>query len=392
MTCVLVTSVCSHHGRHLVRALRERGHEVIGLDGRLHGHSDSGPGAATLTIPADLDLIMSWPADQNSLALALSRADAIIHLIPPVHPMDLDLLQRPPASPSAALTEMITLLRAAVTAGIRRFVLQSSLMVYGEGRYIDEDGQPQPARRMVEDLQAGIWQAKGLRGQPIAAMPTPEDTPTSPLSEAAKLCLLRERMVRIWARATGADVAVLRMGRLYGTPMAGDITVGGEIGLMVAAILRGEPPVLLEDGGQTDDWLYVGDAAHAMCLALTACDRDLPPLNITTGIGHTASEVAALIAREAFGETGEVRPLEMACKGTARHLVGAPGAAENLIGFLPQHSLGPGLSDLIHWTRQAVIPEQALDLMQQLQDAADLIGPGSRSPSDPFSELRSHLH
>lgn len=193
--------------------------------------------------------------------------------------------------------------------------------------------------------------------------------------------------VRIWARATGAGTAVLRMGRLYGTPMDGSKTINGETDLLLCDILRREPPLLLEDGGQRDDWLHVRDAAKAMCHALTYCDRTIPPLNITTGIGHTSAEVAHQVARIAFGQAGCVTPLEMACRGTSRYLAGLPGAAEERIGFVPEYSLAAGLEDLVHWPGRSGFTGHARDMLQRLHDAADLIGPRPVSSARLFNDV-----
>lgn len=369
MTCVLVTSACSYHGRHLVAGLRAQGHDVIAWDDGLPGTWDGD----LWPPPLDAELITSELDDLDRLDQALKRAKHVIHLIDPVHPLDRERLRAPPP-----LAQTVTLLRAAAAAGVERLVLQSSLTVYGEGRYIDEDGVPQPARRTIYDLEAGRWQARCLRDQPIAAMPTPEDTPPAPLTHAAKLCVMRERMVRKWSAVTGAKAAVLRMGRLFGPPLPGGGTFCGETGLMASHLLAGRRPPVLEDGGQTDDWLHVHDAVRAFRLALLNCTRDMLPLNISSGIGHSAADIAGMLAMAAYAGERAAAPLQMACKGTARHLVGEPGTAEDRIGFVPGLSLSRSLADLILWTAEAGTEDRASHILENLHRHAGLVGPGRR--------------
>ena len=343
MIPVLVTNAHGYLGRHVVAHLQAQGHEVIARD--------------TLRPAEDLEQ-------------ALRGVQAVVHLTDPLHPLDCD-----GDRPAEGLDPLHGLLRAMCAAGVGRLVLQSSLGVYGEGRYVDEDGRPHAVWRTPSDLKAGVWEARGFRNQPLAPMPTPEDAAPAPLSPEARLCHLRERLARRWARVAGAEIAVLRMGRLFGPPMGGEGFCGG-IGMMVASLLAGRPPLLMEDGGQTEDWLHVRDAARAVGLAVMNCDRRMPPLNISTGEGHTAREAARLAGMAAFDYGTAPKEARVACPGTSRHLVGAPGAAAERIGFTAETPLANGLGELVQWTRDRGIPHHDRLHLRKLQAAGRLVGPG----------------
>lgn len=348
MIPVLVTNAQGYLGRHVVNELRNQGHEVIARD----------------ALPQD-------PAGLTNLEDALRHVQAVVHLVDPLHPLDRDTER-----PAEGLDPLHTLLRAMCAAGVGRLVLQSSLGIYGEGRYIDGDGRAHPVWRTQADLKAGEWEARGLRNQPLAPMPTPEDAPPAPLSPAARLCHLRERLARRWARVAGAEIAVLRMGRLFGPPAESGAGFCGGVGMMVASILAGKPPLLMEDGGQTEDWLHVRDAARAVRLALVNCDRRMPPLNISTGKGHTAREVAQLAGMAAFDYGLTAREVQLACPGTSRHLVGCPGAAAERIGFTAETRLSNGLGEMVHWVKTNGIPAHDRILLRKLQETGQLVGPG----------------
>lgn len=344
MIPVLVTHAHGYLGRHVVAHLRAQGHEVIARDG-LRAAAEDAEGA-------------------------LRRVRAVVHLADPLHPLDCDGDRL-----AEGLDPLHALLRAMCAAGVGRLVLHSSLGVYGEGRHVDGDGLAHAVRRTPEDLRAGVWEVRGFRNQPLAPMPTPEDAPPAPLSPAARLCLLRERLARRWARVAGAEIAVLRMGRLFGPPMGGEGFCGG-IGMMVASLLAGRPPLVLEDGGQTEDWLHVRDAARAVGLAVTNCDRRMPPLNISTGEGHTARAAARLAGMAAFDYGTAPKAVQVTCPGVSRHLVGAPGAAAERIGFTAGTRLANGLGEMVQWARTRGIPQHDRLHLRKLQAAGRLVGPG----------------
>lgn len=368
MTNVLVTSACGYLGRHVASELRSQGHDVVAYD---DGLPDRWTGAPT-SPPDDARFIRGLPDDQAQLETAMHGVDAVIHLTSPEHPLDGDRSQ-----PIAPLEATKTLLRAMTATGVARLVLQSSLGCYGEGRYIDADGMVQVARRTKADLNAGRWDPAGPDGRALAAVPTPEDATVAPMTAAAALARAQERLVRRWAAALTAQVSILRLGRLFGMPATGGNSFTGEIGLMVARILQGERPLVLEDGGQIHDWLHVRDAARAIRLGLEHCDSRMPAMNISSGEGHSAAQAARLAAVAAFAYEIEPEPIGLACAGAGRHLIGQPGAARDLLGFSPEIPLQNGLGELVHWSRQTGIGDRAVEMLRDLARADRLIGPGA---------------
>src|SRR5207247_1259880 len=69
------------------------------------------------------------------------------------------------------------LLAAMYAAGVRRLVLASSMVVYGEGRYrCATDGVVRPRPRLTEDLSAGRFEPRCPRcGAELSAGLVPED-------------------------------------------------------------------------------------------------------------------------------------------------------------------------------------------------------------------------
>lgn len=118
-------------------------------------------------------------------------------------------------------------------------------------------------------------------------------------------------------------------------------------------IAAGEPPVILGDGNQTMDFIFIDDVARANVLAL-ASDVDDDAINIASGRETSLRELAdALLAamnsdlRPVFGAERSVNPV--------RRRLGDTAKAQRLLGFHPQISLREGLKRLTDWWQQQAV-------------------------------------
>ncbi|OKJ72761.1 NAD-dependent epimerase/dehydratase family protein [Streptomyces sp. CB02460] len=210
------------------------------------------------------------------------------------------------ASAAAHLAE------AAVTSGVSRVLLLSSLGVYGA-----------PA---------------GLRAGGPAA--TAEAAPTRPVTPYGAAKASAEAILSGYCAGTGTTVRIGRLSGVYGPGArpGGGWMAGGLLRLL-ALHLTGRPitvPPALHDR----EYLHVDDAATALVL-LAAAPRDIPPVvNIGTGRLVSATELAA--AFTALGAT--VRGGRDERPGpTARRPLDVSTAARAL-GFTARVTLHDGLA------------------------------------------------
>src|SRR6185436_5260466 len=97
-------------------------------------------------------------------------------------------------------------------AGVRRLVLASSMVVYGEGAYrCDVHGSVRPGPRTPESLEAGRFEPPCPQcGRPLGTDLVDEEAPLDPRSVYAATKVAQEHLASVWAREAGGSVAALR--------------------------------------------------------------------------------------------------------------------------------------------------------------------------------------
>ena len=118
-------------------------------------------------------------------------------------------------------------------------------------------------------------------------------------------------------------------------------------------IARGEAPLILGDGKQTMDFVYIEDVARANLLAAKAAVTD-SVFNIASGrevslteLADTLLKVMGSSLRPEYGPARKVNPVE-------RRLADVTQAKEAL-GFVAHVSLEEGLRRLVTWWQASLI-------------------------------------
>jgi dTDP-L-rhamnose 4-epimerase len=240
------------------------------------------------------------------------------------------------------------LLAAAHAAGVTRVVLASSMVVYGEGRYVcDEHGMQDPPPRAVAALDAGDFDNHcSTCGAALGWRPVAEDAPLRPRSSYAASKVAQEHYTAAWARQAGGRAVALRYHNVYGPGMPRDTPYSGVAALFRSSLERGEAPQVFEDGRQVRDFVNVDDVARANVLALQAA-ADAEPgsfaaYNVASGRPVSIGDVARLVAR------GAATPVEPEVTGRyrlgdVRHVVASAEKARQDLGFVAEVAPEDGL-------------------------------------------------
>ena len=324
---VLVTGSAGFIGASVAGALETDGHEVVRVDLMLeqaHGSAAAPDGTHLLDV-----------RDAGSWTGLLRGVDAVCHQAALVG-AGVDVADLP-AYASHNDLGTAALIAAAHEVGVRRLVLASSMVVYGEGRYHCATHGPQlPPPRAGSAMDAGDFDNHCPDCDAVLDWETvDEGARLDPRSTYAASKVAQEHYTAAWARQADASAVALRYHNVYGPLMPRDTPYSGVAAMFRSSLERGESPQVFEDGAQMRDFVHVSDVARANVLALGAV-TDAPPgrfaaYNVCSGHPVSILEVARQVAHGARGVapevTGRYRP------GDVRHIVASPERARAELGF-----------------------------------------------------------
>ena len=218
-------------GSHLVDRLVADGRKVRVLDNFRSGRRSN---LAQHAEQGRFEIIEGDIADTGTALAAGMGADRIFHLaaLADIVPS----VQNPESYFRANVDGTFSMLEAARTHGVGRFVYAASSSCYG-----------------VPDLY-----------------PTPETAPASPRYPYALTKYLGEQLVLHWAKVYGLQAVSVRLFNVYGPRARTSGTYGAVFGVFLAQMLAGVPLTVVGDGTQTRDFTYVSDVVEAL---LAAADR-----------------------------------------------------------------------------------------------------------------------
>jgi UDP-glucose 4-epimerase len=201
--------------------------------------------------------------------------------------------------------------------------------------------------RAAGDAQV-IFASSGGAGYGECPEPATEDAPFLPLSPygIAKKC--GEEYLAGWNRIHGTRHVSLRFANVYGPRQDAGLE-GGVVAIFLERMARGDETVVFGDGGQSRDFVYVGDVVQAV---LACAGREGGPYNVGTGVDTTIADLHAACARVA-GATDAPR-FEDARLGDVRKSVLDVSRIEREVGWHARVSLEDGLERTWAWTKEAL--------------------------------------
>jgi dTDP-L-rhamnose 4-epimerase len=369
VTRALVTGGAGFIGSHLVDLLLARGREVRvldNLDPLAHRRAER---------PEHLDpaaeLQVGDLRDRASVDRALAGIEEVFHLGGIVGNGESMVNVR--RAVEANSTGTATLLEALIARRdeVRRLVVASSMVVYGEGAYACAmHGRVPAPGRTDEQLRRRHWEPLCPRcGAELEPVPVVEDEPLRPTSVYGITKRDQEELCLVLGRAYGLETVALRYLNVYGERQALDNPYTGVAAIFAARLLSGRAPRVFEDGRQIRDLVHVSDVARATAAGM---DAPLAPgrvMNVATGRRVTIAQLAGMLA-QALGRddlrpdiTGEFRA------GDIRHCFADTALAEELLGFSARRSLADGLPELAEWVARKAVRERGDEALAGLRGA-----------------------
>ena len=365
---VLVTGGAGFIGRHVVEALLAGGHRVRVLDSFRADVHGARPDVAGLVAAwgegpdghaGPVDVRVGDVTRADDVDAALDGCETVIHLAAKVG-LGVDFDDTDDYVHSNC-TGTAVLLRSAARRGVTRVVVASSMVVYGEGDYLDEAGAlTRPAARRTADLESGRFDPTGPDGGPLRPTLVGEDSLIDPRNVYAATKLHQEHLTGIWAHSTGGRAAMMRFHNVYGPHMPMNTPYAGVASIFRSALERGEAPRVFEDGRQRRDLVHVRDVAAAVVAAL-AWTADQEPgtaraFNVGSGVVHTIGDLASALSRAASGPapvvTGDYR------LGDVRHITASSDRAARELGWRATVGFEEGVAEFATAPLRAPVPPE----------------------------------
>jgi len=162
-----------------------------------------------------------------------------------------------------------------------------------------------------------------------------------------------EGLLRSMADMYGLQYVALRYFNIYGPRMDVFGVYTEVLVRWMERIARGEAPLILGDGKQTMDFVYIEDVARANLLAAKAAVTDRV-FNIASGrevslteLADTLLKVMGSSLRPEYGPARKVNPVERRLADVAQ--------AKEALGFVAHVSLEEGLRRLVTWWQASLI-------------------------------------
>jgi len=166
---------------------------------------------------------------------------------------------------------------------------------------------------------------------------------------ASKVML--EGLLRSYHSMHGLPYVALRYFNVYGPRMDLHGKYTEVLIRWMDRIAAGQPPLILGDGRQTMDFIYIDDIARANVLALASdCEDDV--FNVASGTESSLNDLAASLLKVMGSDLQPEYGPERSVNPVARRLADTR-KAERLLGFKSAVDLEEGLARLVQWWQRS---------------------------------------
>ncbi|MDR3109653.1 MAG: SDR family oxidoreductase [Planctomycetaceae bacterium] len=307
----LITGGAGFIGSNLARYVLDKGHDVVIFDNFATGKREN-----LVDIKDRITLIEADLRDAAAVEKAVVGCTAIFHegalgSVP-------RSVEDPFTSHNVNVNGTINVLEAARKNGVKRVMFAASSSAYGE--------------------------------QPVS--PKHEEMPTLPVSPYAASKVACESYLQAYASAFKMETVSLRYFNVFGPYQDPFGAYAAVIPAFVSCLLKGEPPTVFGDGGQTRDFCYIENVCHANWLAANAPSEvcDGRPINIACNAAVSLNQILDKLNSLL---NVNIKPIYKPTRaGDVRDSLADIRRAKEKIGYEPQVMFDKGLEKAIGWYKE----------------------------------------
>lgn len=301
----LVTGGCGFIGSHLIELLLQDGHKISVIDNLSTGKRENIPTGVQLIV-ADI----TTPGIFNDL---ISDIDGCFHLaaIVSVQQSAEEWLRTHQVNQSGTVALFDTIARKKKPIPV---VYASSAATYGD----------------------------------CPDIPLRETATTTPLSAYGVDKLVCEWQARIASTIHSIPAIGLRFFNVYGERQDPTSPYSGVISIFASRIKKNQPITIFGDGGQTRDFIYVGDIAYGLTLSMHALEQGKMKYgvyNLCTGIQTSIRDLAKIMKE--LASSNSTMSYAPARAGDIRYSAGSTELSRKELGFTAMMLLRNGLKQTL---------------------------------------------
>lgn len=307
----LVTGGAGFIGSNLVHTLVAEGHKVRVLDNFATGNFENIEPAIK-----NIDLVVGDLTKREDVLRAVDGVDVVFHqaALPSVPRSVAD-----PYSTNRVNNEgTLNVFLAARDAGVKRVIYASSSSVYGNNKNLPKE------EKMV----------------------------FKPMSPYAASKMANEVYGRLFYELYGLETVGLRYFNVFGPRQNPNSQYAAVIPKFIAALLKGESPVIYGDGEQSRDFTFISDVVKGNILAAKAEGAAGEVFNIARGQRINLNELLDLL-KKIMGKN--VKALYTDSRpGDVKHSLASIKKAEAILKYCPKVNLETGLQQTVAWFSKKV--------------------------------------
>jgi dTDP-L-rhamnose 4-epimerase len=353
VTRILITGGAGFIGANLVEALHAKGHELTVLDNlskQIHG-PDPRNSPLFLSVCDKAKFIRGSVCDRDTVEAALAGQKIIVHLAAETGTgQSMYMVEHYAAVNIQATALMLDILATRKHHGIERIVVASSRSIYGEGKYIDDEGNPiYPGHRKEIDLQAGRFDLyDAITGASLTVTATDEASLIHPSSVYGITKQVQEQLVMTVCPLVGVEPVALRYQNVYGPGQSLSNPYTGILSIFSNLIMNGSTINVFEDGLESRDFVFIDDVIEATVLAIRHPEAAGCAFNVGSGVRTTVLSVVEHL-KGAFGAEASCKVTGDFRLGDIRHNFADLALISSRLGYKPTITFSDGINRFAGW-------------------------------------------